>query len=365
MTLPGMASKAHREKGQQPDSLVYVAGGTRYIEIYGLDLTGDTLKRRAKVPIRSSGESVGATYLARNPHRRFMYALDRLDPPHIVSLSIKGDQNDWAAFHRTRLKPGSPPHLQVHPSGRWIFAVHYNKEVGYVSVLPIRTNGIADSPVQTQKVGKKTHMVMVDPTGKYVFVPCTDSDFVAQFRFDSRSGQLEPNDPAVSETGKGTGPRHMAFHSTGPFAYVINETNSTLSSWHYDSTSGRLSGRETLDTLPPGFGRSRNSCAHVLVHPSGKFVYGSNRGHDSIVIFRVDPKTGRLARIGWERGGGLIKTPRNFTIDRTGQLLLVANQDSDSILVFQVGSDGLLTRIGKPVSTGEKPSFIGMFDSIP
>ena len=119
-----------------------------------------------------------------------------------------------------------------------------------------------------------------------------------------------------------------------------------------------------MDSLPSGFDRSGNTGAHILVSPSGRFVYASNRGHDSIVIFRVDSGTGRLERVGWEQAGGLIRIPRNFAIDSSGRLLLVANQDADSILIFRIGPDGRLTRIGEPVPTSEKPTFVGIFDRI-
>ena len=195
-------------------------------------------------------------------------------------------------------------------------------------------------------------------------MPCTNSDFIAQFRFDAESGRLEPNEPAVAPTDQGAGPRHMAFHPSGRFAYAVNETNSTVHSWHYDGTTGRLSHRETVDSLPSGFDRSGNTGAHILVSPSGRFVYASNRGHNSIVIFRVDSETGRLERVGWEQADGLIRIPRNFAIDSSGRLLLVANQDADSILIFRIGSDGRLTRIGDPVPTSEKPTFVGIFDRI-
>ena len=195
-------------------------------------------------------------------------------------------------------------------------------------------------------------------------MPCTNSDFIAQFRFDAESGRLEPNDPAVAPTDEGAGPRHMAFHPSGRFAYAVNETNSTVHSWRYNAATGRLSGRETVDSLPAGFDRSGNTGAHILVSPSGDFVYASNRGHNSIVMFRVDSDSGRLERIGWEKAGGLIRIPRNFDIDPSGRLLLVANQDADSILIFRIGSDGRLARIGDPVPTTEKPTFVGIFDRI-
>ena len=354
----------HTGMAQNPGPVVYVAGGSSRIDIHTLILDQGTLEKRGAGSLRPTDDSGGFPYVARHPNGKFLYALDRLEPPHVVSLAIEDGDRGLRRISRTPVGPGSPPHLHVHPSGRWLLVVHYHPGAGYVSVLPLGPDGAAGDPVQTRKVGKKTHMVQGDPGGNYYFVPCTNSDFIAQFRFDAESGRLEPNEPAVAPTDEGAGPRHMAFHPTGRFAYAVNETNSTVHSWRYDDATGRLTGRETVDSLPSGFDRSGNTGAHILVSPSGGFVYASNRGHDSIVIFQVDSETGRLERIGWEQGDGLIRIPRNFAIDSSGRLLLVANQDADSILIFRIGSDGRLTRIGDPVPTSEKPTFVGIFDRI-
>ena len=356
LTHTGMARKA--------DPVVYMAGGSSRIDIHTLDLNRGTLEKRGAGSLRPTDDSGSFPYVARHPNRKFLYALDRLEPPHVVSLAIEDGDRGLRRISRTPVGPGSPPHLHVHPSGRWLLVVHYHPGAGYVSVLPLGPDGAAGDPVQTRKVGKKTHMVQIGPGGNHYFVPCTNSDFIAQFRFDAESGRLEPNEPPVAPTDQGAGPRHLAFHPNGRFAYAVNETNSTVHSWRYDTATGRLSARETVDSLPAGFDRSRNTGAHILVSPSGGFVYASNRGHDSIVIFRVDSETGRLERVGWERADGLIRIPRNFAIDSSGRLLLVANQDADSILIFRIGSDGRLTRIGDPVPTSEKPTFVGIFDRI-
>ena len=354
----------HTGTARNPDPVVYVAGGSSRIDIHTLNLNRGTLEKRGAGSLRPTDDSGSFPYVARHPNGKFLYALDRLEPPHVVSLAIEDGDRGLRRISRTPVGPGSPPYLHVHPSGRWLLVVHYHPGAGYVSVLPLGTDGAAGDPVQTRKVGKKTHMVQGDPGGNYYFVPCTNSDFIAQFRFDAESGRLEPNEPAVAPTDQGAGPRHMAFHPSGRFGYAVNETNSTVHSWRYDAATGRLSDRETVDSLPSGFDRSGNTGAHILVSPSGGFVYASNRGHDSIVIFRVDSETGRLERIGWEQADGLIRIPRNFAIDSSGRLLLVANQDADSILIFRIGSDGLLTRIGDPIPTSEKPTFVGIFDRI-
>ena len=343
---------------------VLVAGGSTEIEIFSLDLTTGALKKEGVGSIRP-GTPGGSPYLAWDPGQRFLFSLDRLDPSRVVSLAISQNKSSLKLINRVEIGPGSPPHLSVHKSGRWVLVVHYNPtDGGYASVLPIGPEGMLGAPQGRIPVGLKSHMIISDPSGRFAFVPCTNSNYIAQYIFDASSGKLRPNDPPTAAAPKGAGPRHMAFHPTLPLAYVINETASTLSSYLYNPDRGTLSKPETLDTLPPTFDRKQNTTAHILVSPSGKFVYGSNRGHDSIVIFSVDPQTGRLQRIGWEQAGGRIKTPRNFAVDPGEQFLLVANQDSDSVIVFRIGEDGGLSPLGDAVPTGPKPTFIGVLDPL-
>ena len=155
---------------------------------------------------------------------------------------------------------------------------------------------------------------------------------------------LEPNVVPWFKVEPGAGPRHLAFHPTGSIAYLINELDSTVSVLSYDGRSGTFEELQAVPTLPEDF-RGESTCADVQVAPSGRFVYGSNRGHDSIVIYRVDPRTGRLTCIGHEPTRG--KTPRGFGIDPGGRFLLAANQDSDSIVAFRIDA-----RTGRLEPTG-------------
>ena len=262
-------SLTHTGMAREPDPVVYVAGGSSRIDIHTLDLNRGILEKRGSGSLRPTDASGSFPYVARHPNGKFLYALDRLEPPHVVALAIEDGDRGLRRISRTPVGPGSPPHLHVHPSGRWLLAVHYHPEGGYVSILPLAPDGTAGNPIKTREVGKKTHMVQADPGGNYYFIPCTNSDYIAQFRFDAESGRLEPNDPAVAPTDEGAGPRHMAFHPSGRFAYAVNETNSTVHSWRYDGATGRLSHRETVDSLPAGFDRSGNTGAHILVSPSG------------------------------------------------------------------------------------------------
>jgi 6-phosphogluconolactonase len=161
-------------------------------------------------------------------------------------------------------------------------------------------------------------------------------------------GSLIANDPPYVEVQGGSGPRHFAFHPSGRFAYLINEMGNTLSAFSYEPESGGLTLLQTVGTLPEGFD-GQNTTADVQVHPTGKFVYGSNRGHNSIVVYAVDSETGELSYVGHVPTGG--DTPRNFALDPTGTYLLAANQDSDNVVVFRVDPN-----TGLPTPTGAQAS---------
>ena len=178
------------------------------------------------------------------------------------------------------------------------------------------------------------------------------------YRLNASEGTLTPHQPAFVETARGAGPRHLAFHPNGRFVYVINELNCTISVFRYDSTRGILESVQNISTLPGGFA-GENTAAEIQVHPSGRFLYGSNRGHDSIAIFAVDPETGKLRSLGHQSTLG--KTPRHFALDPSGRYLLAANQDSGNVVVFRVDpKTGLLQPTGDPRSAIPMPVCVVM-----
>jgi 6-phosphogluconolactonase len=194
------------------------------------------------------------------------------------------------------------------------------------------------------------HSINLDPAGRFAFVADLGLDKVFVYRFDPAKGTLTANDPPSVSVAPGSGPRHFAFHPSGKFAYVINEMRSTVTAFNYDAQRGVLAvlatkAPDTVSTLPADF-KGENTTAEVQVHPSGKFLYGSNRGHDGIAIFAIDPASGSLTALGHESTGG--RTPRNFGIDPDGMFLLAANQDSDTIHVFRIDQ-----QTGKLAATGQ------------
>jgi 6-phosphogluconolactonase len=224
-----------------------------------------------------------------------------------------------------------------------------------VAILPVQDDGRlgeATDVVQHQgtsvnpqrQEGPHAHSITVDPTNRYAFAADLGLDKIMIYRLDLTRGKLQPNDEPWAQVHAGAGPRHFAFHPNGHYAYVINEIDSTLTAFTYQSTNGTLRTVQTVSTIPGDFSGT-NYCADIHVAPSGKFVYGSNRGHDSIVTFATDETTGKLTCVGHESTQG--RTPRNFTIDPTGTFLLAANQSTDTIVTFRIDQ-----QTGKLLSTG-------------
>jgi 6-phosphogluconolactonase len=235
-----------------------------------------------------------------------------------------------------------PCHLVVDKAGKNVLVANYGG--GSVAVLPIQADGrLSEATCFIQHTGKSVnprrqeaphaHSINLDAANNFAFVADLGLDKVLVYRFDAAKGTLTPNDPPAASVAPGAGPRHFAFHPGGRYAYVINEMGNTVTAFNYDAQKGVLTEIQTLSTLPQGYTEVSHT-AEVQVHPSGKFLYGSNRGHDSIAVYSIDQNTGRLTLVGISSTQG--KTPRNFGIDPTGTFLLAANQDSDNIVVFRI-----------------------------
>ncbi len=341
--------------------LVYVGGYRSEIAIFRLDLAGARLE---KVGSADGGKS--PSFLAFHPEGRFVFAANETSDGRVTAFSV-----DRATGALTRINDASsagfgPAHLSVDRSGKWVLVANYaDPRPGTIGVLPIGPDGRLGEPVARHDFGPATmpHFISVDPSNGSVFVPCKGGPYVGQFRFDATSGQLTAASPDRVAAAKGAGPRHLAFHPNGRFAFVINESDLTVTS--YTLADGKLTPIATVPTIPADVkDRKGLSTADVHVHPSGKWLYGSNRGHDSIVQFSIDESTGRLTLVGHVRD--TIKKPRNFHLDPTGQLALVANQEGASISIFRIDpSTGRLTLAGEPTPAGDKPSFVGVLPQAP
>jgi len=228
-------------------------------------------------------------------------------------------------------------------------------------VIPIKAAGRLAEPTgfvqhegssvnpQRQK-GPHAHSINVSPDDHFAFVADLGLDKVMIYRLDGDKGTIAANDPAFAKVKPGAGPRHFAFGADGRYAYVINELDGTITTFAYEPASSALTEIQTITTLPDDFA-GHNSCAEVRVHPSGRFLYGSNRGHDSIAVYRINRRKGTLTFVEHETTD--IKTPRNFNIDPTGEFCLVANQGSDSVVAFRINpKTGTLEPTGHKITVG-------------
>ncbi|MCC7264681.1 MAG: lactonase family protein [Candidatus Latescibacteria bacterium] len=298
--------------------------------------------------LSAAGGAQNPSFLALHPNGGFLYAVSEiLDYQGKESGAVHAymrDRTTGALAHlNSQAAIGTwPCHLSVDTSGRYVLAANYLS--GSVVMLPIRTDGSlgeASDFVQHQgssanpqrQEGPHAHSIMVAPDNRFAFAPDLGLDQVVAYKLDLERGKLVPNDAPHTRTAPGAGPRHFDFHPNGRWAYLINEIGNTLSAYAYDAGRGALTLLNTVPTLPADFGGTSHT-ADVHVHPSGKFVYGSNRGHDSIVIGAIDQGTGQVTVVGHESTQG--KTPRNFAIDPTGAFLLAANQSTDNIVVFRI-----------------------------
>jgi len=345
---------AQNAGGNMSNPFVYVSGYDNTISCFVFDLAIGALK-----PSSTSDGGKNPTYLAWDPSRKYMYAVNEAGQGRVAAFAINPKDGALTKINDASANGSGSCHVSVHPNGKWVFVANYTS--GTIGVLPVKADGAVGEPAFKGAPGKNAHQIFADPTGRFVFVPCLGSNYVAQFVFDPASGELKPNDPPTIATAQGAGPRHLALHPSGRFAYLINELDCTITSFVYDATKGVLSDPKTLPTLPEGAATKGTSGAHVLVSPNGKFVYASNRGNDTLAIFAADPQNGQLKLVGHETGGGDIKVPRDFTLDPSGKFLLAANQQkAGTVIVFRCSTErGTLEKL-ETIKVPPGPAFVGV-----
>lgn len=303
-----------------------------------------------------AAEVENPSFLALHPNGRFLYAVGEMAAGGTVSaFAIDSASGELALLNQQPSGGGGPCHVSVDPSGRTVLVANYGG--GSVSTFPLQEDGKlgeqagfqqhrGTGPNADRQKGPHAHSIHVDPSGKFALAADLGIDRVRVYRV-TEDGGLKENDPSEAALAGGAGPRHLAFHRGKGIAYVINELNSSVTAFSFDAENGELTEKQTVSTLPEDFDGT-NWPAEVLVHPSGQFLYGSNRGHDSIVIYRIEAD-GRLTLAGHESTRG--KNPRNFGIDPSGQFLFVAHQDSDDIVAFGIDPEsGDLTPTGDSYS---------------
>ncbi len=245
-----------------------------------------------------------------------------------------------------------PCFLSTDRSGRFLFSAYYR--AGLIGVHALEPDGsIRTPPVEWRATAVNAHFMQTDPGNRFAFVPHTGPNLILQFRFDPASGRLTPNDPPRAAPPAGVGPRHFCFHPGGRLVLFSNELASSVSSYRFDSASGTLSLLDTVSTLPAGFAGA-NTCAQIHMGADGRFVYVSNRGHDSIAVVAVDPAGGRLHLEGTAASE---RVPRAFNLDLSGRWLYAAGQESGRLAAYAVGGDGLLSQLAG-VPLGRKPLWV-------
>jgi len=303
------------------------------------------------------------SFLAIHPSRKFLYAANEVGqsggkPTGAVSgFAVDPKTGGLSPLNSEPSGGADPCFVAVDATGSDVLVANYTG--GSVSVLPIGEDGKLAPPTETiqhkgmvadgsKPATPHAHSINLDSTNATAVVADLGLDKLMVYRFDPKTGTLRPNIPPFAALPPGSGPRHLAFHPDGRHAYVINETSCTITAFDYDSARGSFSALQTISTRPDPV-KPGDSTAEVVVHPSGRFVYGSNRGPNTLAIFSADPASGKLTSVGFQPTGG--KTPRNFAVDPTGQFLLAANQNSDTITVFRVDlNSGRLTPVGEPVA---------------
>ena len=288
------------------------------------------------------------TFLASDRARRCLYVGHDVEGGQdgmVSAFAIDAATGDLTPLSRSATHGWSPCHVSVDATARCVVVANYQSEgggAGCVAVFAVGRDGAlgeatavlrheGSSADARRQAGPHPHSANMDPTNRYVLVPDLGIDQVVVYRLGAATAALRRASAAPVEAG--SGPRHMAFDPSGRRAYLISELGNTVMAFAWDAAAGELRHLQTLPTLPAGF-TGQSACADVHVHPSGRFVYGSNRGHDSIAIYAVDAATGRLTALGQEPTGG--RNPRNFAIDPSGTYLLAANQDTDNIVSFRI-----------------------------
>ncbi|MCP8938557.1 lactonase family protein [Alsobacter sp. SYSU M60028] len=320
----------------------------------------------ALVPVGITENVRNSSYLAFDPARKFLYCVNEFKEYEgkasgaVSAFRIDPETGALTYLNTTASHGTDPCHLVVDATGRNVLVANFAS--GSVCVLPVRDDGsLGDSCefIQHQgssidprrQAGPHAHAVTLDRGNRFLFVPDLGMDKVINYAFDAGTGKLTPNprQPWIA-TKPGAGPRQIVMHPKGRFAYLINELDSTMTAYAYDAETGVLTDLQTLPTLPAGF-TGHSTCAEVQIAPSGRFLYGSNRGHDSIVIYAIDEASGTLTLVGHESTRG--KIPRNFEISPTGEHLAAANQDSNNVVMFRVDTaTGKLTATGNVVEAG-------------
>jgi 6-phosphogluconolactonase len=336
----------------------YTEKGSKGIYAYTFDAASSAL-----TPLGLAAETVNPSFLAIDPSRRFLYAVNEVanykgaSSGAVTAFEINRQTGKLSLLNQVPSGGADPCYIAFDKTGKFALVANYTG--GSVAVFPVESDGhIGGSSAFVQHTGSSVnkkrqegphaHWIETAADNHFALVADLGLDKLLVYRFNSKSGTLTPNNPPDTSLDPGVGPRHVAFHPNGKLVYVINEMQSTVTAFSYHAATGTLKKLNSVSTLPKGFS-AKNDAAEIRVHPSGKFLFASNRGNDTIAAFSIDERSGNLTLIDFFPTQG--KTPRNFEIDPTGKFLLVANQDSNEIVVFRIDAGtGRLTPTGQTLN---------------
>jgi 6-phosphogluconolactonase len=336
----------------------YTGSGSEGIYVGEFDLKTGGLKL-----IGLAAKVDNPTFLAIHPSGKYLYSAGEIGDfkgkktGAVSAFEIDPKTHTLKLLNQQESEGQGPCHISIDKTGKCALVANYGG--GSIASLPIHADGkLGEAASAIQHEGKSVdkgrqesphaHSINPGPNNKFAFAADLGLDKILIYKLDPVTAKLTPNDPPFAATPPGGGPRHFAFHPDGKFAFVCNEMKSSVTSFKYDAEKGALTQIETISTLPADYNKPGNSTAEIQVHPSGKFVYCSNRGHDSIAMYSFDAATGKLASLGQQSIGG--KTPRNFGIDPTGAFIVACGQDSKSVHVLKIDlATGKLSPVGEKI----------------
>jgi 6-phosphogluconolactonase len=311
-------------------------------------------------PIGVAAQTQDPSFLTISSNEKYLYAVNELptfdgkSSGAVTSYSLDRKTGKLSQLNQVPSSGADPCYVSLDHTGKYLLVANYTG--GSVATFPVAPDGrlgaasafvqhTGSGPNKEHQEGPHAHYIATSADNRHAFVADLGLDEVLIYRFDPANGSLTPSDPPYAKLAPGAGPRHLAFHPNGKFAYVLSELNSTVTALSFNSANASFSNPQALSTIPKDF-TAHNDTAEIVVHPSGKFLYASNRGRDSIAVFAIDPNKGTLTPVGDFATTG--KTPRNFALDPTGNFLLAANQESNNIVVFRVDpTTGALTPTGQ------------------
>jgi 6-phosphogluconolactonase len=328
-----------------PASAVYVYAGSSgdvQIRIFQLDMATGRLTARGMAATDPSPD-----YLAFHPNKNYLYALSEETPGRVVAFYINPANGSLTRLNDRSSGGDGPAHISVHKSGRWLLSSNY--QTGEAAALPIMMDGRLGPPVQPVRAGTFAHMIVDDgQSGSFVFVPSKGDNRVLQFRFDEMTGVLQPNMPAfIAQAGA---PRHMVFHRNGRAAYLLTEAGRSIISYRYDAQTGLLSDPATITAGPMGDG------AHIVLHPTKDLLYACVRFYDSVAVFGIDAEGHATAPRHFR---DQVARPWDLAIDPTGTFMVVANNDTASIMVLRIDETGALSFVDR-AAVAPRPRFVGI-----